>query len=93
MDYEQDGILGRLDSGEIDIGQDCENVSDMAEENEMILGDQKLDKVLGIGKSQSVICKGVNKVSHQEVAIKIIQKKDKTSAEHEEIRDTISILY
>jgi serine/threonine protein kinase len=93
LDKPKSGFLDLLEEGDIDIGQDCENVSELPEENEVILGDQRLDEVLGIGKSDSVICKGVNKLSRQEVAIKIISKKEKTTAEQEDIRDSISILY
>jgi serine/threonine protein kinase len=80
-----------LDS-DIKIGEDCENLSDQPQEDEVILGDQKLDHVLGFGKSGSVICKGINIKSHQEVAIKIISKKDLCSQTNESIRDMISIL-
>ena len=57
------GLLKKL-SGNIEIGEDCENVSELPAEDEVILGDQKLDQVLGFGKNDSVICKGIHKVSH-----------------------------
>jgi hypothetical protein len=56
--------LSKLDTDEINIGEDCDNASDLPEENHFILGDQKLDYVLGKGKNGSVICKGSHKVSH-----------------------------
>jgi hypothetical protein len=56
-----------------------------------MIGDQKIDKILGFGKSGSIICKGVNKSTRSDVAIKIIQKKNTTTIEIELIRDMIKI--
>ena len=39
FDAKKSGILDQLEDGDIDIGQDCENVSELPEENEVILGD------------------------------------------------------
>ena len=84
-------ILDLLDEDEINIGDDHENISQEYDEA-VIVGTQKIDTLIGYGKSGSIICKGIHKDSRQEVAIKIIEKAQMTQAQIEDVRDMINIL-
>jgi hypothetical protein len=52
--------LNILDDEDLKLGD--ENV-EITNPNHIVIGDQKIEKVLGFGKSGSIICKGVNKKS------------------------------
>lgn len=80
-------MLEQLDDADITIGEDHERPII----KEIIVGEHLIDNVIGQGSSGSIICKGIHKDSHQEVAIKIIEKKRWNHGQLEDIRDSINI--
>jgi serine/threonine protein kinase len=81
------GILNNLNVQHLALGDENTDVAD-----QVVIGDQQIDKCLGLGKSGSIICKGVHKKTRQDVAIKIIIKKTISTAVVEDLRNMIKIL-